>query len=70
MDRFVRVDADKVNYRSGRSELGRDVFVVPGDVSLREGRREDGRALVGTAGGGACAELSLSLTRTAAKKEA
>jgi len=32
---YVRVDADKVRARSGREELhGRDVFVVPGDVTL------------------------------------
>ena len=34
VESYVRVDADRVNYRSGRSDLGRDVFVVPGDVKL------------------------------------
>ena len=28
---YVRVDADKVGAVSGRSTLGRDVFVVPGN---------------------------------------
>mmetsp|Transcript_30477 Transcript_30477/g.89788 ORF Transcript_30477/g.89788 Transcript_30477/m.89788 type:complete len:117 (-) Transcript_30477:861-1211(-) len=28
---YVRIDADKVNYRSGKDELGRDVYVVPGN---------------------------------------
>ena len=36
VESFVRVDADRVKYRSGRDELGRDVFVVPGDVNLRK----------------------------------
>ena len=27
---YVRVDADKVNYKSGHSRLQRDVYVVPG----------------------------------------
>ena len=31
---YVRVDADKVNAFNGRDQLGRDVFVVPGDVHL------------------------------------
>ena len=31
---YVRVDTDRVNARSGRDELGRDVFVVPGGVNL------------------------------------
>jgi hypothetical protein len=31
---YVRVDADRLDYRSGRNELGRNVFVVPGDVEL------------------------------------
>jgi hypothetical protein len=31
---FVRVEADKVGAISGRATLGRDVFVVPGDVAL------------------------------------
>lgn len=31
---YVRVDADKVDAKSGRDQLGRDVRVVEGDVSL------------------------------------
>ena len=27
---YIRVDADKVNYKSGQDKLGRDVYVVPG----------------------------------------
>ena len=33
---YVRVEADRVNYQNGRADLGRDVFVVPGDVSLSQ----------------------------------
>lgn len=37
---YVRVDADRVNAVSGRDTLGRDVFVVPGNVNLsRSGAR-------------------------------
>ena len=31
---YVRVDADRVGAISGRRKLGRDVFVVPGDLDL------------------------------------
>ena len=31
---YVRVDADRVGAISGRKELGRDVFLVPGDLAL------------------------------------
>lgn len=34
VESYVRVDADRVNAVSGRDALGRDVFVVPGDVKL------------------------------------
>ena len=36
VESYVRVDASKVDYTSGRDRLGRDVFVVPGDVKLRK----------------------------------
>ena len=34
VEAYVRVDAHKVKARSGRDTLGRDVFVVPGNVRL------------------------------------
>ena len=33
---YVRIEADSVNYHNGRRDLGRDVFVVHGDVDLRQ----------------------------------
>ena len=33
---YVRIEADSVNYHNGRRDLGRDVFVVRGDVDLRQ----------------------------------
>ena len=33
---YVRIEADKVPFMDGRGELDRDVFVVPGDVNLKE----------------------------------
>jgi hypothetical protein len=34
VESYVRVDADRLPHRSGREDLGRDVFVVPGSVKL------------------------------------
>ena len=43
VDAYVRVDADRVGARSGRDALGRDVFVVPGDLHLASAGASIGR---------------------------
>ena len=45
VESYVRVDADKVNYKSGRSDLNRDVFVVPGNVNLNKAGGTTGHRL-------------------------
>lgn len=42
VEAYVRVDADKVNGKSGRTDLGRDVFVVPGAVNLEKANAKAG----------------------------